>query len=224
MATANIVTLRRRESGFNAIHISYPNLQFNLFASTSDRHTSTGVAADDNEAILRGVEAASTDDGSEAFAVHSAQELAVRPIEQLDGAGLPHAANDEQLLARHGRMPLGHKGRQPATCVVVMTNLLGGLNGARERVHIVGEVEVIVHRGGNDGLAAGREEGTVDRFAGMLSSKGFAPSGRLVNYLGRLELTQIPELDGTIQSSGGQDVAVGMETTYDDGTNRVYRI
>ena len=195
------------------------------FASASDRHTSTRVAADDNEAILRGVKAASTDDGSEAFAVHSAQELAVRPIEQLDGTGLPHAANDEQLLARHGRMPLGHKGRQPATCVVVMTNLLGGLNGARERVHIVGEVEVIVHRGGNDGLAARGEEGTVDRFAGLLSSKGLAPSGRLVSYLRRLELAQVPKLDGTIQSSGGKDVTIRMETTYDDyGANRVCRI
>ena len=89
-------------------------------------------------------------------------------------------------------------------------------------MHIIGKIEIVVHGGRNNGLAAGREEGTVDRFAGLLSSKGLAPSGRLVSYVGRLELAQIPKLDGTIQASGGKDVTIRMETTY--GANRVYRI
>ena len=99
-----------------------------LLASDSD--ASTGVATDDDEAILTGMEAASTDDGCEALAGNTAHSLAVGAIEELDSTGLLHATNDKHLLARHGGMPLCHEGGQPTTGVVVMTDLRGGLDGA----------------------------------------------------------------------------------------------
>ena len=76
------------------------------------------------------MEAASTDDGRETLAGHPTQSLAVRATEELDSTGLLHATNDKHLLARHGGMPLCHKGGQPTTGVVVMTDLRGGLDGA----------------------------------------------------------------------------------------------
>ena len=79
-------------------------------------------------------------------------------------------------------------------------------------MHIIGKIEIVVHGGRNNGLAAGREEGTVDRFAGLLDGKGLASGGRLVSYLGRLELAQVPQFDGTIETGRGQDVAVRVET------------
>ena len=96
----------------------------------SDSDASTGVATDDDEAILTRMEAASTDDGREALAGHPAQPLTVGTAEELDSTGLLHAANDKHLLARHGGMPLCHEGGQPTTGVVVMTDLPGGLDGA----------------------------------------------------------------------------------------------
>ena len=113
----------------------------------SDSDASTGVATDDDEAILTRMEAASTDDGREALAGHPAQPLTIGAAEELDSTGLLHAANDKHFLARHGGMPLCHKGRQPAAGVVIMADLRGGLDGARLRVHIIGKIEVVIHGG-----------------------------------------------------------------------------
>ena len=79
-------------------------------------------------------------------------------------------------------------------------------------MHIIGKIEIVVHGGRNNGLAAGREEGTVDRFAGLLDGKGLASGSGLVGYLGCLEFAQVPELDGAIESGRCKDVAIRMET------------